>query len=46
MDIPDGDTAIRWERTLRTAGHFTLWGDPDRFLVYVVAVAAVENPIG
>jgi hypothetical protein len=39
--IPD-DAPIKIERTGRARGHYTLWGDPDVLLGYVVAVYPVE----
>jgi hypothetical protein len=42
VHIPDG-SAIAFERTTRTPGHFTLWGDPDEMLGCVVFVFAVEE---
>jgi hypothetical protein len=37
LEIPAG-SAIRYERTLRTRGHHTLWGEPAELLRCVVAV--------
>ena len=39
--IPDG-SPIAWERTTKTPGHHTLWGDPDVMLGCVVSVSPVE----
>jgi hypothetical protein len=41
LSIPD-DADIRIERTGRARGHYTLWGDPDVLLRYVIAVFPVE----
>jgi hypothetical protein len=32
---------LRWERTTRTPGHYTLWGDPDECLNSVTRVTSV-----
>lgn len=36
--IADGGP-IRWERTTRTAHHYTIWGEPDDMLAAVTSVA-------
>jgi len=41
LELPDDAPGVRFERTLRTIGHHTLWGDPDELLKYVVAVVLV-----
>jgi hypothetical protein len=40
--IPDG-SEIMFERTTRTPGHFTLWGDADEMLACVVSISPVEE---
>jgi hypothetical protein len=40
--IPD-DSPITFERTGRSPGHFTLWGDPDELLRCVVSILPVEE---
>ena len=40
LDIPD-DGAIRYRRTLRRPGHFTLWGDAAAILARVQFVVTV-----
>jgi hypothetical protein len=37
LQIPEGGS-IRWERTTRTRGHHTLWGEPADLLACVVSV--------
>jgi hypothetical protein len=41
LDIAE-DGLIHYERTTRSRGHFTLWGDPDLILSPVVATMAVS----
>lgn len=41
LSIPD-DAPIKIERTGRTRGHYTLWGDPDVLLGYVTSVLPVD----
>lgn len=37
-------TSVRWERTIpANPGHYTLWGDPDELLGYVVHVERIEE---
>jgi hypothetical protein len=40
--IPDG-SAITFEQTTRTPGHYTLWGDPNEMLRCVVSIRPVEE---
>ena len=40
--IPDG-SPITFERTGKTPGHFTLWGDPDEILACVVSIFPVDE---
>lgn len=40
LDIPE-DGSIRWERTTRTRGHHTLWGQPADLLACVVSVMSL-----
>ena len=40
LEIPE-DAPVRIERTLRSAGHHTIWGDADVLLGYVVSVVPV-----
>lgn len=37
------DSPIAWERTTKTPGHYTLWGDADVMLGCVVSVSPVEE---
>ena len=40
LDVPEGGS-LRFERTTRSRGHHTLWGDPDAIAACVVAVVPV-----
>jgi hypothetical protein len=41
IDLPD-DAPVRYERTLRTRGHYTLWGDPIYLADRVISIRPVE----
>jgi len=45
MRIPDQPAGpIRWQRTFsRNPGHYTLWGDPDELLAFVVSIVPVRE---
>lgn len=45
LRIPDQRVGpIRWQRTFsRNPGHYTLWGDSDELLGYVVNIVPVEE---
>lgn len=38
--IPDS-SPVRYERTTRTAGHYTIWGEPTTLLALVQSVVPV-----
>jgi hypothetical protein len=42
LSIPDG-APVQFERTGRARGHYTLWGDPEILLGYVVATVPVHE---
>jgi hypothetical protein len=42
LDVPD-EGVLRVERTTRSRGHHTLWGDPEAILAWVVAVRPVSE---
>jgi hypothetical protein len=42
LDVPD-DGPIRYERTTRSSGHFTLWGDAEAIAACIVAVVPVNE---
>ena len=41
IELPD-DAPVRFERTLRTRGHYTLWGDPQYLSNRVASIVPVE----
>lgn len=42
LDLPDDDPSIRFERSLKSSGHYTVWGDPSVLLSRVQSVVPVE----
>jgi hypothetical protein len=42
LDIPEG-SHIRYERTSRSSGHFTLWGDAEAIAACLVTVVLVDE---
>jgi hypothetical protein len=40
IELPD-DAPVRYERTLRTRGHYTLWGDPTYLAERVTSIVPV-----
>jgi len=42
LDFPL-NAPIRFERTTRSSGHYTLWGDPTDIAAYVVAIIRVDR---
>lgn len=36
------ESGIRYERTLTSSGHYTVWGDPDTVLEHATCVARVR----
>lgn len=42
LEIPDG-APVRFERTTRAQGHYTLWGDPSYLRSRVVSVVPVRR---
>lgn len=41
--LPDADPQFRFERTTKSDGHYTLWGDPTAMLEHVVRVTPIRT---
>jgi hypothetical protein len=41
LRVPE-ETSIRYERTTRSRGHYTLWGDPATLLACVIRVTEID----